>query len=79
MGKYKQIDIERYNQFAAQCQKEANLMNTQDNNWTEVMKLAEKYGFITMAYGGVSVLMSHEGQKKQGIYEKTQLMNGKKT
>jgi len=52
-------------------------MSSQDKNWTEVMKLAEKHGLITMAYGGVAVLMHHDEQKKQGIYEKTQSMNGR--
>ena len=46
-------------------------MNTMDT-WGEVMKLAEKHGFITMAAGGVAILMCHEEQKKQGIFEKTQ-------
>lgn len=42
------------------------------DNWDEVMKLAEKYGFITMASGGVAILMTHDNQKNQGIYEKIQ-------
>ena len=42
------------------------------NNWDEVMNLAEKYGFITFAYGGIVILMTHEEQRKKGIYEKTQ-------
>ena len=42
------------------------------------MKLAQEYGFITMAAGGVAILMTHENQKKEGIYEKTQSMNGRK-
>ena len=40
--------------------------------WDEVMQLAEKYGFITAAYGGVAVLATYEEQQKAGIYEKTQ-------
>ena len=48
------------------------------DNWDEVMGLAQKHGFITMAYGGVAILMSHENQKEQGIFEKTQAMNNKK-
>ena len=52
-------------------------MKKQDG-WDEVMKLAEKHGFITMAYGGTAILMCHEVQKEQGIYEKTQRMNGRK-
>ena len=27
-----------------------------DKHWTEVMKLAEKYGFINHAYGGTAIL-----------------------
>jgi len=45
--------------------------------WDEVMKLAQDGGFITMAAGGVAILMSHENQREQGIFEKTQAMNGK--
>ena len=52
-------------------------MSNNQDNWTEVMKLAEKHGFIAQAYGGVSILMCHEEQKKQDIYEKTQQMNGR--
>lgn len=40
------------------------------------MKLAEKYGFITMAAGGVAILMTHENQKEQGIFEKIQYVCG---
>ena len=46
------------------------------DNWTEIMKLAEKYGFITMAAGGVAILMTHENQKEQGIFEKIQYVCG---
>ena len=53
-------------------------MNNDQDGWYEVMELAEKHGFITQAYGGVAILMSHEVQKEQGIYEKTQRMNGRK-
>ena len=53
-------------------------MNKKDG-WDEVMKLAEKHGFITMAAGGTAILMCHEVQKEQGIYEKTQRMNERKT
>ncbi len=45
-----------------------------DKNWDEVMKLAEGYGFIVQAYGGIATLATHEEQKKAGIYEKTQEM-----
>jgi len=37
--------------------------------WNEVMKLAEKYGFIFYAHGGVTLLLSHEEQKKQDVFE----------
>jgi hypothetical protein len=30
------------------------------NNWDEVMKLAEKYGFIRFAYGGFAMLSIYE-------------------
>lgn len=33
-----------------------------DGHWKEVMDLAEKYGFITQAYGGVAVLATHKNQ-----------------
>lgn len=33
-----------------------------DDHWKEVMDLAEKYGFITQAYGGVAVLSTHKNQ-----------------
>jgi len=49
------------------------------NKWEEVMKLAEKYGFIARAYGGVAMLMCHEVQKEEGIFEEIQRMNGRKT
>jgi len=51
-------------------------MTEQGKRWKEVMKLAERYGFIIQAYGGVATLGTHEEQKKAGIFEKTQVMNG---
>ena len=33
-----------------------------DSHWKEVMELAEKYGFITQAYGGVAELATHKNQ-----------------
>lgn len=33
-----------------------------DNNWTEVMKLAEQYGFICQAFGGTATLATHKNQ-----------------
>jgi hypothetical protein len=35
-----------------------------DEHWEEVMKLAEKYGFIIQAYGGTAVLATHENQSE---------------
>ena len=33
-----------------------------DSHWSEVMKLAEKYGFIGQASGGTAILLTHENQ-----------------
>lgn len=33
-----------------------------DSHWNEVMKLAEKYGFIIGAYGGTASLATHKNQ-----------------
>ena len=33
-----------------------------DSHWLEVMKLAEKYGFIGQASGGTAILLTHENQ-----------------
>lgn len=33
-----------------------------DSHWTEVMKLAEQYGFICQAYGGTATLATHKNQ-----------------
>ena len=30
-----------------------------DSHWTEVMRLAEKYGFIMQSYGGVAMLATN--------------------
>ena len=46
------------------------------DDWQEVMDLAQKYGFIVQAYGGVATLATHEEQKKAGIYERTQKAAG---
>ena len=35
-------------------------MERLDEHWTEVMKLAEKHGFIVDAGGGVAVICTHE-------------------
>lgn len=36
-----------------------------DQHWTEVMELAEKYGFILRAYGGTATLATHQNQLKE--------------
>ena len=49
-----------------------------DQHWTEVLKLAEEYGFIVQAAGGVAVLATHEVQKEQygeDGYRQIQKMN----
>lgn len=33
-----------------------------DGHWNEVMELAVKYGFITQAYGGAAILVTHKNQ-----------------
>lgn len=33
-----------------------------DSHWSEVMELAKGYGFITQAYGGTAILMTHRNQ-----------------
>ena len=39
---------------------------TEEDKWTEVMKLAEEYGFIRFAYGGFAMLsIDEETMKKQ--------------
>lgn len=50
-----------------------------DGHWTEVMKLAEQYGFILQAYGGVATLATQKEQIKElGLakYLGIQKMNG---
>jgi len=51
-----------------------------DNHWCDdVMKIAEKYGFIIQSGGGVSMLMTHENQIKyygEAEYLRIQQMNG---
>lgn len=51
-----------------------------DKHWLEVMKLAEKYGFIIFAYGGVVTLATHAVQKEhfgEEKYKQIQEMNGR--
>jgi hypothetical protein len=50
------------------------------SEWDQVMQLAEKYGFVVQAYGGVAVLMSHHMQKEklgEEEYRRIQKMNGR--
>lgn len=35
-----------------------------DSHWTEVMKLAEKYGFIMQSYGGVATLATNSEYRR---------------
>lgn len=44
--------------------------------YTEILKQAEKEGYITMSYGGVTILMTHEVQKEKGIFDETQYKCG---
>lgn len=37
-----------------------DFVKEQDKHWDEVMKLAEKYGFIIQAYGGTATLCTHK-------------------
>lgn len=49
-----------------------------DAHWQEVLKLAEKHGFIIQAFGGVAVLATHAAQKEQfgeDGYRQIQKMN----
>ena len=36
-----------------------------DQHWSEIMALAEQYGFIIQAYGGTAVLVTHANQLKE--------------
>jgi len=50
----------------------------QDKHWSEVLKLAEKHGFIIQAYGGTVTLATHEVQLNElgkEKYEQIQEMN----
>jgi hypothetical protein len=49
-----------------------------DSHWKEVMDLAEKYGFITQAYGGTAVLATNKRQlesfgEEKYIFQQKQL------
>ena len=50
-----------------------------DEHWNEVMDLAQKYGFITAAYGGTVTLVTHQNQLEYyslDEYLRIQRMNG---
>ena len=63
-------------EFFTTIYKEKNQMIDQDNikeidsHWNEVMDLAVKYGFITYAYGGTAILVTHANQLKEYGEEK---------
>ncbi len=46
------------------------LMESWDSHWEEVMRLAEGYGFIVQAYGGVATIATNEEQCRQTGYER---------
>ncbi|MEI3605952.1 hypothetical protein SPD48_09640 [Pseudogracilibacillus sp. SE30717A] len=53
---------------------------TEQQKWQEVMSLAEEYGFIIQAYGGVATLATHEVQREKfgnEKHEEIQKMNGR--
>lgn len=50
-----------------------------DARWSEVMELAEKYGFVLQAYGGTALLATHRNQLEsygEPEYLRIQQMNG---
>jgi len=52
------------------------VMDAWDSHWEEVMKLAEWYGFIVEAYGGVATLGTNEEQCEQlGLERKAAMLN----
>jgi len=53
-------------------------MEKKPPTWEEVMALAEKGKFIVRAAGGTAILVCHEVQKEQGIYDRVQKMNEKR-
>lgn len=51
-----------------------------DQHWSEVMSLAERYGFIAQAYGGTALLITHRVQLEEygeRGYLRIQRMNGR--
>lgn len=64
-------------QIIARIQSEEGqgIMNGWDSRWSEVMKLAEGYGFIVQAFGGVATLATNEEQIKQmGLEHKAAML-----
>lgn len=53
MSKYYMNTDEKY-QISEEIAKE------NDSHWEEVLKLAEKYGFIRQSFGGTAILVTHE-------------------
>lgn len=50
-----------------------------DRHWSEVMRLAEKYGFILQAAAGIATLITHKNQMGhfgEAEYLRIQQMNG---
>ena len=45
-------------------------MKEMDLHWKEVMDLAQKYGFVGYAYGGMAILLTHKNQLKEDGAEK---------
>ena len=48
------------------------------DNWSEVMELAQKYGFLIQAYGGAATLATKANQTEYfnvGKYEAIQALN----
>jgi len=51
-------------------------IDEQSRCWDEIVKLAEKAGLITVAAGGVMVLMHPNIQIEEGHYHRAQFMSG---
>lgn len=50
---------ERVDHLADYINEHPKCLNDLDRHWGEVMKLAERYGFIAQAYGGTAMLSTH--------------------
>lgn len=57
-----------------QSEEGRSVMEAWDSHWEEVMRLAEGYGFIVQAYGGVATLATNEEQVTQAGYERKAAM-----